>query len=167
MHPERPPDLSLRISVRVAANVGNGRKADIKRFAVASAGWVHPDRKTRSAMPPLLEAAAGYGCSMRTSLESAEFGSGFAAAPPSRQARDGYVNPVLDADFPDPVVILAPDGYYYAYGTQTLGDRWINIQVARSANLVESFHHETKLRDSDVLALGPYKSRQRACRVEW
>ena len=45
-----------------------------------------------------------------------------------------YINPVLDADFPDPVVILAPDGFYYAYATQTLSDgEWINIQVARSA----------------------------------
>ena len=48
-----------------------------------------------------------------------------------------YVNPVLDEDFPDPAVILAPDGYYYAYATQTLrGGRWINIQVARSADLL-------------------------------
>src|SRR5213075_2449428 len=48
-----------------------------------------------------------------------------------------YVNPVLDADFPDPMVIQAPDGCYYAYATQTLRDgEWINIQVARSADLV-------------------------------
>jgi arabinan endo-1,5-alpha-L-arabinosidase len=48
-----------------------------------------------------------------------------------------YANPVLDADFPDPAVILAPDGCYYAYATQTLRDgEWINIQVARSPNLV-------------------------------
>ena len=48
-----------------------------------------------------------------------------------------YVNPILDADFPDPAVILAPDGYYYAYATQTLRDgHWVNIQVARSADLV-------------------------------
>jgi arabinan endo-1,5-alpha-L-arabinosidase len=48
-----------------------------------------------------------------------------------------YINPVLDADFPDPAVILAPDGCYYAYATQTLRDgEWINIQVARSSNLV-------------------------------
>jgi arabinan endo-1,5-alpha-L-arabinosidase len=48
-----------------------------------------------------------------------------------------YRNPVLDADFPDPAVILAPDGYYYAYATQTLRDgQWINIQVARSADLL-------------------------------
>ena len=43
-----------------------------------------------------------------------------------------YVNPVLDADFPDPAVIHAADGFYYAYATQTQRDgEWINIQVAR------------------------------------
>ena len=52
-----------------------------------------------------------------------------------------YVNPILDEDFPDPAVILAPDGYYYAYATQTLRDgQWINIQVARSADLVHWEH---------------------------
>jgi len=52
-----------------------------------------------------------------------------------------YRNPVLDADFPDPAVILAPDGFYYAYATQTLvDDKWINIQVARSQDLVH-WHH--------------------------
>ena len=48
-----------------------------------------------------------------------------------------YLNPVLDEDFPDPAVIHAPDGHYYAYATQTLRDgKWINIQVARSPDLV-------------------------------
>jgi arabinan endo-1,5-alpha-L-arabinosidase len=48
-----------------------------------------------------------------------------------------YTNPVLDADFPDPTVIRAPDGYYYGYATQSERDgRMINIQVARSADLV-------------------------------
>jgi arabinan endo-1,5-alpha-L-arabinosidase len=48
-----------------------------------------------------------------------------------------YCNPILDADFPDPAVIRAPDGFYYAYATQTLrDDRWINIQVARSDDLI-------------------------------
>jgi arabinan endo-1,5-alpha-L-arabinosidase len=48
-----------------------------------------------------------------------------------------YINPVLNDDFPDPSVILAHDGFYYAYATQTLRDgRWINIQVARSPDLV-------------------------------
>jgi arabinan endo-1,5-alpha-L-arabinosidase len=54
------------------------------------------------------------------------------AAPPGT-----YVNPILDEDFPDPAIILAPDDYYYAYGTQTLRDgHWINIQVARSRDLI-------------------------------
>ncbi|HEX5258687.1 MAG TPA: glycoside hydrolase family 43 protein [Sphingomicrobium sp.] len=52
-----------------------------------------------------------------------------------------YVNPVLDCDFPDPSIVHAPDGYYYAYGTQTLRDhKWINIQVARSKDLVHWDH---------------------------
>lgn len=52
-----------------------------------------------------------------------------------------YVNPVLDGDFPDPAVIEAPDGCYYAYATQTLRDQhWINIQVARSSDLVHWDH---------------------------
>lgn len=52
-----------------------------------------------------------------------------------------YANPVLDADFPDPTLIRAPDGFYYAYATQTFrGGRWINIQVARSKDLVRWEH---------------------------
>jgi len=47
-----------------------------------------------------------------------------------------FTNPVLDADFPDPAVLRAPDGYYYAYATQTERDgKWINLQVARSPDL--------------------------------
>lgn len=42
-------------------------------------------------------------------------------------------NPVLDSDFPDPTVIKATDGKFYAYATQTkLNGKWINIQVATS-----------------------------------
>ncbi len=52
-----------------------------------------------------------------------------------------YCNPVLDWDFPDPAIILAPDGFYYAYATQTLRDqKWINIQVARSTDLIAWEH---------------------------
>ena len=48
-----------------------------------------------------------------------------------------YRNPVLDADFPDPTVIRAADGFYYGYATQTITNGvWINIQVARSSDLV-------------------------------
>src|ERR1051325_3887592 len=63
------------------------------------------------------------------------------AAPIATGGHATYVNPILDEDFPDPAVILAPDGYYYAYGTQTLRDgQWINIQVARSTDLVHWDH---------------------------
>jgi arabinan endo-1,5-alpha-L-arabinosidase len=49
-----------------------------------------------------------------------------------------YVNPVLDADFPDPAVLKAPDGFYYAYATQGGGDGAPhNVQVARSRDLVD------------------------------
>jgi len=59
------------------------------------------------------------------------------AAPPPRP----YANPVLDADFPDPAVLRAPDGFFYAYATQTeRGGRMIDIQVARSPDLVHWAH---------------------------
>lgn len=58
-------------------------------------------------------------------------------ATPIPVARATYVNPVLDADFPDPTVIEAPDGYYYGYATQSeRSGKWINIQLARSLDLV-------------------------------
>jgi arabinan endo-1,5-alpha-L-arabinosidase len=45
-------------------------------------------------------------------------------------------NPILDQDFPDPAVLKAPDGFYYAYATQG-GEAGTmrNIQVARSRDL--------------------------------
>jgi len=47
-----------------------------------------------------------------------------------------YENPIFDLDFPDPTVIRAVDGYFYAYATQSVvNGRWQNIQAARSANL--------------------------------
>lgn len=65
-------------------------------------------------------------------------GAGDAAARPVHPpALATFANPVVDADFPDPTVIRAPDGFYYAYGTQTQRNgRWINIQTARSRDLV-------------------------------
>ena len=70
---------------------------------------------------------------MRTAVDSKDFSMGGAVAKASRC----YVNPILDSDFPDPAVIQAPDGYYYAYATQSLRNgEWINIQVARSADLI-------------------------------
>jgi arabinan endo-1,5-alpha-L-arabinosidase len=57
-------------------------------------------------------------------------------AAPQQLATATYANPVIDADFPDPAVLKAPDGFTYAYATQTERDgRWVNIQMARSADL--------------------------------
>ncbi len=45
-------------------------------------------------------------------------------------------NPVIDANFPDPAVLKASDGYYYVYATQgEVGGKMQNIQVARSRDL--------------------------------
>lgn len=52
-----------------------------------------------------------------------------------------YVNPVLGRDFPDPAVLRAPDGWFFAYATQSgSGGRTLNIQVARSPDLVQWEH---------------------------
>jgi len=70
-------------------------------------------------------------------------------------AKGTYINPILDWDFPDPAVILAPDGFYYAYATQTLRDeQWINIQVARSADLIHWEHLGDALPDKPDWANG-------------
>ena len=55
---------------------------------------------------------------------------------PSRVDDTMFSNPVLDDNFADPF-ILEVDGTYYAYAT---GDLNVNIQVARSPNLVEWEH---------------------------
>jgi arabinan endo-1,5-alpha-L-arabinosidase len=58
----------------------------------------------------------------------------------SRQAAAAprfYTNPVFNQDFPDPTVIRASDGWYYAYATQgPVGKQVHNIQAARSRDLV-------------------------------
>lgn len=49
-----------------------------------------------------------------------------------------YQNPVYGENFPDPTIIQAPDGIYYAYGTNSkVGDSTIHLQVLRSDNLVD------------------------------
>jgi arabinan endo-1,5-alpha-L-arabinosidase len=75
---------------------------------------------------------------MRNSFDSTDFSdSATAKARDLAPTRGTYTNPVLDADFPDPAVLLAPDGFYYAYATQSLREgHWINIQVARSSDLI-------------------------------
>jgi arabinan endo-1,5-alpha-L-arabinosidase len=59
----------------------------------------------------------------------------------AQTARRVYTNPVFDADFPDPTVLHASDGWFYGYATQTIvNGRMVNIQVARSKDLVEWEH---------------------------
>jgi arabinan endo-1,5-alpha-L-arabinosidase len=67
-----------------------------------------------------------------------------------------YQNPVIDADFPDPTIIRSSDGYFYAYATQAVvNGTWINIQVARSADL------ENWQRFGDALPQKPSWANQR------
>jgi arabinan endo-1,5-alpha-L-arabinosidase len=57
-------------------------------------------------------------------------------SPPARPSF--YTNPVLNEDFPDPTVMRASDGWFYVYATnRRVNKTWINIQVARSRNLVQ------------------------------
>jgi arabinan endo-1,5-alpha-L-arabinosidase len=83
------------------------------------------------ATPPKLAALAAFAAFASFALSSC-------ATPLGRAlTATAYTNPVLDTDFPDPAVIKAPDGFYYAYATQTKpADQWINIQLARSPDLV-------------------------------
>ena len=88
-----------------------------------------------------------YGIAMRTTLLLAVLAalatSCAPAVPPfvPDPSVATYANPVLDADFPDPAVIKAADGFYYAYATQTeIGGKWVNMQVARSRDLATWQH---------------------------
>ena len=55
---------------------------------------------------------------------------------PPRTAQQ-WLNPVFDFDFPDPTVIRASDGWFYAYATQGPVQGHVeNIQLARSRDLV-------------------------------
>lgn len=50
-----------------------------------------------------------------------------------------FQNPVLGTGLPfaDPAVVKANDGYFYAYATQLPSDQnWINVQTARSSDLI-------------------------------
>ncbi|HZG54715.1 MAG TPA: glycoside hydrolase family 43 protein [Pyrinomonadaceae bacterium] len=55
----------------------------------------------------------------------------------TNRAATTYTNPIFDEDFPDPTVLRASDGFFYAYATQAIAaGKTINIQVARSRDLV-------------------------------
>lgn len=53
-----------------------------------------------------------------------------------------YINPVWNMDAPDPTVIRADDGQFYAYTTQGVGPdgKMNNIQVLKSSDLVHWTH---------------------------
>ena len=62
------------------------------------------------------------------------------AAKPSR-VPSTYTNPIYNEDFPDPTVIRASDGFFYAYATQGIvNGKTLNLQVARSRDLVSWEH---------------------------
>ncbi|MBC9797132.1 glycoside hydrolase family 43 protein [Sinomicrobium weinanense] len=70
------------------------------------------------------------------------FLSGFAACqePASPKPGEGhqlFTNPVVARNFPDPTVIKAHDGFYYAYATNTtVNGETLNIQVLKSKDLL-------------------------------
>jgi len=93
--------------------------------------------KLRSSLRPAFASHAASG--ERPSGREPRSRSGSITALPETPTlhRSTYCNPVIDHNFPDPHVILASDGWYYAYGTQDAGAvRTANIQVARSRDLV-------------------------------
>lgn len=74
-------------------------------------------------------------------MPDAQRDSAVTSAVAANEAGRTFCNPILDRDFPDPAALLADDGLYYAYATQSRSaDGWINIQVARSADLIEWEH---------------------------
>ena len=94
-----------------------------------------------AALAIVLGGLAGAGCA-RPGRPAGPAGGPAEQAPAARRAGT-YANPVLDADFPDPTVLRASDGFYYAYATQTEVRRpdgsaaTVNVQVARSRDLVK------------------------------
>jgi arabinan endo-1,5-alpha-L-arabinosidase len=57
--------------------------------------------------------------------------------PESEEKNQFYINPVINFNFPDPTVIKAENGNYYAYATNRRNNgNQINIQVLRSQDLL-------------------------------
>ena len=61
----------------------------------------------------------------------------FAQKAQTAKQSETFQNPIFDEDFPDPTVIRAQDGYFYAYATNAeINGKLHHIQVARSKDLV-------------------------------
>lgn len=53
------------------------------------------------------------------------------------KSSETFLNPILNADFPDPTLIRASDGHFYAYATQAvINGKLHHIQVSRSKDLI-------------------------------
>lgn len=53
-------------------------------------------------------------------------------------AQDGFENPVIKLDTPDPTVIRGDDGYFYAYSTNSLiREKYRKIPIFKSENLTD------------------------------
>ena len=50
-----------------------------------------------------------------------------------KKSAKSFTNPVIDRDAPDPTVIRAEDGTFYAYSTQRDG----NVPIYKSSDMVE------------------------------
>jgi arabinan endo-1,5-alpha-L-arabinosidase len=75
------------------------------------------------------------------------------APTPAGRAASAGRNPVLDENFPDPAVLRAADGMYFAYATQgEAKGRMHNIQLARSRDLVAWEHIGDALPDKPAWA---------------
>jgi len=62
-----------------------------------------------------------------------------------RNKRSTYTNPILNQVFPDTSIINAPNGWFYAYSTDSYyHGKMLNIQVAKSRDLI----HWTYLGDA-------------------
>jgi arabinan endo-1,5-alpha-L-arabinosidase len=75
------------------------------------------------------------------------------SAQKAQKQAEVYLNPVFNADFPDPTLVRAKDGNFYAYATQAeVNGKTLNIQVARSGDLVNWQHLGDALPEKPVWA---------------
>jgi arabinan endo-1,5-alpha-L-arabinosidase len=84
----------------------------------------------------LLAAAACTGQVPATSRATSTPGGSTSTATEATAAPGTYTNPVFGHDAPDPSVVRAPDGTYYAYTTQSIYLDLLEIPILRSKDLV-------------------------------